>query len=115
MAHNMTAAGTEALRAAPADEARLRRVVSLVCAIVFVDTIFFAVIAPLLPSLAHELHLSKASAGILTGALAAGNVIGSIPAGVFAARAGSRRATVAGLTLLGITSVTFGLGTNIVV
>jgi MFS family permease len=115
MAHNMTAVGTEGLSAAPADPARLRRVVRLVCVIVFVDTIYFALVAPLLPSLVHELHLSKLSAGILTGALAAGNVIGSIPSGVFAARAGSRSATVAGLTLLGATSIAFGLGTNIVV
>jgi MFS family permease len=98
----------------PTDTARLRRVVRLVCAIVFVDTVFFAVIAPLLPSLAHELHLSKLSAGILTGAVAAGTLLGSIPGGVFAARAGSRPAMLVGLTMLGGATVVFGLANNIV-
>jgi MFS family permease len=115
MAQNMTALGAEALATAPADAARLRRVIRLVCVIVFVDTIFFAIVAPLLPSLAHELHLSKLSAGILTGALAAGNLIGSIPGGVFAARKGARSAMVVGLTMLGATTIAFALGTNVVV
>ena len=84
------------------------------CAIVFVDTIVFAVVAPLLPSLSHELHLSKLSAGILTGALAAGNVIGSIPGGIVAARAGSRWATVVGLIMLAATNIAFGLGNDVV-
>jgi MFS family permease len=108
------AAEAQALAAAPAGAVRVRRVVRLVCVIVFVDTIFFAVVAPLLPSLVHELHLSKLSAGILTGALAVGNLVGSIPAGIVVARAGSQRATVIGLTLVGATSVAFGLGTSVV-
>jgi MFS family permease len=115
MAREEATIGTDGLSGALDDGRHLRRVVRLVCAIVFVDTIFFAIVAPLLPSLVHEFHLSKLSAGILTGALAAGNVLGSIPGGLFAARAGARQATVVGLTLLAATSVAFGLGTNIAV
>jgi hypothetical protein len=36
-----------------------RRLVLVMSAVVFVDTLFYAVLAPLLPQLAHELHLSK--------------------------------------------------------
>ena len=46
----------------------LRRLVWLVSAIVFVDTLFYAVVAPLLPHYADALGLSKAGAGLLTDA-----------------------------------------------
>lgn len=115
MAQNVTASGPEAPPRAAAEAARVRRVVRLVCAIVFVDSVLLAVVAPLLPSLVHELHLSKLSAGILIGCLAVGNLVGAIPAGVIAARTGSRRATVIGLTLVGATSVAFGLGSSVLV
>ena len=45
-----------------------RRLVLVIGAIVFVDTMFYAAIAPLLPDLAHQLHLSKLSAGAMTAA-----------------------------------------------
>jgi hypothetical protein len=38
-----------------------RRLVFVVGAVVFLDTLFYAVIAPLLPGLSHELRLSKLS------------------------------------------------------
>ena len=41
-----------------------RRLVLVIGAVVFVDTMFYAAIAPLLPTLAHQLHLSKLSAGL---------------------------------------------------
>ena len=45
--------------------ARELRLLFLVAgAIVFVDTMFYAAVAPLLPTLTRELHLSKASAGV---------------------------------------------------
>ena len=52
-----------------------RRLVLLVSAVVFVDTVFYAVIAPLLPSLAHELHLSKLSAGVMTASYPVGTLV----------------------------------------
>ena len=43
----------------------MRRLLLLVGAIVFVDTMFFAALTPLLPQYAEELGLSKAGAGLL--------------------------------------------------
>jgi MFS family permease len=50
----------------------MRRLLLLVAALVFVDTMLYAALTPLLPHFAHTLHLSKAGAGVLVAAYAAG-------------------------------------------
>jgi MFS family permease len=86
-----------------------RRLVLVISAVVFVDTMFYAVIAPLLPSLAHELRLSKLSAGLMTASYPIGMLLGSIPGGVLAARAGPRFTVCTGLVLLGCSTIAFGV------
>jgi MFS family permease len=85
-----------------------RRLVLVIGAVVFVDTMFYAAIAPLLPGLALELHLSKSSAGAMTAAYPLGTLIGSLPGGMLAARYGPKLAVIAGLTLLGCSTLAFG-------
>ena len=46
----------------------MRRLFWLVAAVVLVDTMFFAAVAPLLPHYSDELDLSKTGAGVLTAA-----------------------------------------------
>ena len=75
---------------------------------------FYAAVVPLLPTLTRELHLSKASAGVLTAGYAAGTLIGSIPGGMLAAEAGPRTTIYTGLFLMGFSSLAFGLLDNIV-
>lgn len=87
-------------------ERRLRLVVA---AVVFADTLFFAAIAPLLPELARELHLSKLSAGLMTAAYALGTLLGSVPGGILAVRVGPKRTVYTGLALLGGSTLAFGL------
>jgi len=86
----------------------LRLLFLVASAVVFVDTMFYAAVVPLLPTLTHELHLSKASAGVLTAGYAAGTLVGSIPGGVLAAQAGPRATIYAGLFLMGSSSLAFG-------
>jgi MFS family permease len=86
----------------------VRQLVLVVGAVVFVDTMFYAAIAPLLPSLSHELHLSKLSAGVLTASYPLGTLIGSVPGGVLAARAGPKLTVCAGLALLAASTLAFG-------
>jgi MFS family permease len=76
---------------------------------VFVDTMFYAAIAPLLPSLAHSFHLSKLSAGVMTASYPVGMLVGSLPGGVLAVRAGPKRTVYAGLALLAGSTLAFGL------
>ncbi|HEV8180492.1 MAG TPA: MFS transporter [Gaiellaceae bacterium] len=85
----------------------MRRLLLLVCALVAVDTMLFAALTPLLPHFAHTLHLSKAGAGVLVGAYAAGALVGGLPGGAAAARIGAQRAVLIGLTLMGLSSLGF--------
>ncbi len=91
-----------------------RRLVLLVGAVVFVDTMFYAAIAPLLPQLAREFHLSKLSAGVMTAGYPLGTLLASIPGGVLAARAGPRFTVCVGLALLAASTLAFGLLNNAV-
>jgi MFS family permease len=84
-----------------------RRLVVSMSAVVFLDTLFYAVIAPLLPTLVHELHLTKAAAGLLTASYPIGTLAGSLPGGLLAARAGPRATVLAGLTLLTVSTTAF--------
>jgi MFS family permease len=87
----------------------------MVAAVVLVDTMFYAAIAPLLPYYSHHFHLAKSQAGVLTAAYAAGTLIGSIPAGWLAARAGVRATILTGLGLMIASSVAFAFGREVAV
>src|SRR4029079_7315104 len=85
----------------------MRRLLVLVCALVAVDTMLYAALTPLLPHFAHDLHLSKAGAGVLVAAYAAGALVGGLPGGLATARLGARRAVFIGLALMGLSSLAF--------
>lgn len=91
----------------------MRRLLLLASAMVFFDVAFFAAIAPLLPQYVHDLGLSKAEAGVLSAAYAAGTLLGSLPAGFLASRVGPRKAVIYGLVLLGGSSLVFGFAEEI--
>src|SRR3954453_11806604 len=80
---------------------------------IFIDVAFFAAIAPLLPEYVDHLGLSKAEAGILSAAYAAGTLLGALPAGYVASRMGPRKTVIYGLVLLGLASLVFGFGDQI--
>jgi len=92
----------------------MRRLMLIGSAVVFLDVVFYAAITPLLPGYVDDLGLSKTSAGVLSAAYAAGTLVASLPAGFMAARVGPRRTLVAGLILLGLASLAFGFGRDIV-
>jgi MFS family permease len=92
----------------------VRRLLLLVGATIFVDTIFFAALTPLLPSYADDLDLSKTGVGILAASYPAGALLGGIPGGVSAARYGVKPTVVAGLLLMVCTTTAFAFAENIV-
>jgi MFS family permease len=93
----------------------MRRLLPLVSAIVFVDTAFFAAITPLLPGYVDDLGLSKSGAGVLAAAYPLGTLVGALPGGWLAARAGVRPAVLVGLAVLAASSVAFAFAPGIVV
>jgi MFS family permease len=92
----------------------MRRLFPLVAAVVLVDTMFFAAVAPLLPHYSDELDLSKTAAGMLTGAYPAGTFAGSLPGGWLASRWGVKPTLICGVAMLGVSSLVFGFANNIV-
>ena len=93
----------------------MRRLLLLASAIVFVDTVFYAAITPLLPTYVDQLGISKTAAGVLSAAYPAGTFLGALPGGWLAARAGVRPTTLVGLAIMGVTSVAFAFAESIVV
>jgi MFS family permease len=91
----------------------MRRLLFIGSAVVFLDVVFYEAITPLLPGYVDDLGLSKTSAGVLSGAYAAGTLVASLPAGFMAARIGPRRTLLSGLALLGAASLAFGFARNI--
>ena len=92
----------------------MRRLLILASAIVFVDTMFFAAVVPLLPRLADEFELSKTAAGILSGAYAAGTLAAAIPAGLLASRVGVRPTVISGLGLMSASGLVFAISNDVV-
>jgi MFS family permease len=87
----------------------MRRLLPLVAAVVFVDTMLFVALTPLLPHFTREFGLSKLAAGVLTASYAVGALLGGLPGGFAAVRIGPKRAVLVGLTLMGLASVGFAL------
>jgi MFS family permease len=87
----------------------VRVLVAFVCALVFVDTVFFTALTPLLPHYTHVAGLSKAGAGILVGAYPGGTLVGALPGGLLTARLGERRVALLGLALMSVATLVFGL------
>src|SRR5262245_53287876 len=90
----------------------MRGLMFLVAAVVLVDTMFFAVLSPLLPAYAAALGLSKSAVGVLAGAFAGGVLVTALPSGLLASRLGLRRTLLVGLGLTGVTSVLFGMASS---
>jgi MFS family permease len=91
----------------------VRKLLLLVGGIVFVDTMFFAALTPLLPEYADEFDLSKAGAGVLSAAYPAGALLGGVPSGFATQRVGARPAAVAGLVVIAVSTFVFATADSI--
>ncbi|HWI21584.1 MAG TPA: MFS transporter [Baekduia sp.] len=87
----------------------LKRLIATSAAALAIEAALYSSVAPLLPHYVDELGLSKSQAGLLTGSYTVGMVAGSIGAGVLVACFGARRTVFSGFTLLGLTTLLFGV------
>jgi MFS family permease len=86
----------------------MRKLLVLVGAIVFVDTMFFAALTPLLPHYAHEFGIGRTGWGLLQAAYPTGALVGALPSGMLAARVGVKPTVIVGLCCIALTSTAFG-------
>jgi DHA1 family tetracycline resistance protein-like MFS transporter len=91
---------------------RIRRLLQLVSSVVFLDTVMFAAITPLLPRYVEAYDLTKTQAGILVGAYPAGTFLAAVPAIWFARRFGVKLTVFVGLSGLGLSTAAFALRTR---
>lgn len=87
----------------------MRRLLAVVVLVTLFESTFFAALAPLLPALKDEFGFSKSAAGLLTSSYAIGVAIIAIPGGLVGARVGPKRVVMAGVIVLGLGSIAFGL------
>jgi MFS family permease len=92
----------------------VRRLLILCCAVVFIETVFFSVLTPLLPSYELDHGLTEGAVGVLAGAFALGSLVFALPAGWLVARIGARQTVMIGLAGIGICSPAFGFAEQIV-
>jgi MFS family permease len=93
----------------------MRRILILTSALVFVDSLFFSILTPLLPTYVGDLGLNDSQAGVLSGAFAWGSVAAALPAGFLAQRFGPRPVVCVGLLVLSAASVAVGWATHIAI
>lgn len=93
----------------------MRRLLIFVCVVVFLDTMFYAAITPLLPELTERFDLSTTGAGVLAAAYPAGTFAGALPGGWLAARVGVKPTVLLGLGLLVVASAAFAVADSVVV
>ena len=91
----------------------MRRLPLLVSVVVAVDTLFFTALTPLIPRFADKYDLSKASAGALVAAYAAGTLVGAVPGGLATIRLGPKRTVLIGLALMTAASLGFALAGDV--
>ena len=90
----------------------MRAVVLLCGAVLLVDTVFYAVLSPLLAGYADTAGLDRSGVGLLVAAYPLGMAVGSIPAGVLASRRGPRAVLVTGALITAASCLLFATASS---
>jgi len=75
----------------------MRKLLALVCLVIFVDSLGYGVVVPVMPVYADELGVSQAGLGMLFAAYALGNIVAAVPFGVLSDKVGRRPFLVFGM------------------
>lgn len=86
----------------------MRKAFWIVAAVIFLDTLFYSAIAPLLPDYTRQFGLSDGMAGVLVGSYAVANLVAALPSSGLVNRFGIKVTLISGLALLSAACLLFG-------
>lgn len=90
-----------------------RSLLTLVQALLLLESAMYSAVAPVLPHYAHTFGASKTAIGVLAAAYPAGLIPGAIIGGAIGHRIGPRRTAALGLFGFGLAVIGFGFGSSI--
>jgi len=91
----------------------MRKPFWIVASVIFLDTLFYSAIAPLLPEYTARFALSDGMAGVLVGSYAVANLLAALPSSSLVNRFGIKRILISGLALLSGSCLLFGFAGNV--
>lgn len=91
----------------------MRKPFWIVAAVIFLDTLFYSAVAPLLPEYAARFSLSDGMVGILVASYAVANLIAALPSSSLVNRFGIKATLFTGLLLLSGSCLLFGFAQHV--
>lgn len=92
----------------------MKKLLALVCMVIFVDSLGYGVIVPVMPVYANDLGISELGLGMLFASYALGNIVTAVPFGAFSDRVGRRPFLVFGMLAMAGAFVLYAYSTTYV-
>lgn len=90
----------------------MRRILALVCVVIFVDSLGYGVVVPVMPVYARELGVGEFALGMLFASYALGNIVAALPFGLVSDRFGRRPFLVFGMLAMSGAFVLYAYSTT---
>ncbi|MEW6552927.1 MAG: MFS transporter [Actinomycetota bacterium] len=90
----------------------MKRLLVLVCVVIFVDSLGYGVVVPVMPVYASELGIGELGLGMLFASYALGNIVAAVPFGILSDRAGRRPFLVFGMVAMAGAFVLYAYATT---
>jgi multidrug resistance protein len=92
----------------------MRKLLALVCLVIFVDSLGYGVVVPVMPVYADELGVTQAGLGLLFAAYALGNIVAAVPFGMLSDKVGRRPFLVFGMFAMAGAFVLYAYSTTFI-
>lgn len=90
----------------------VKKLLALVCVVIFVDSLGYGVVVPVMPVYARELGIGELGLGILFASYALGNIVAALPFGLISDRFGRRPFLVFGMLAMAGAFVLYAYSTT---
>jgi MFS transporter, DHA1 family, solute carrier family 18 (vesicular amine transporter), member 1/2 len=90
----------------------LKKLLALVCVVIFVDSLGYGVVVPVMPVYARELGIGELGLGMLFASYALGNIVAAVPFGLLSDRVGRRPFLVFGMLAMAGAFVVYAYATT---